>query len=227
MAVATVNGLNIAYEVIGDGDRAWALTPGGRFTKETPGLRELAVELAADNGRVLIWDRPNCGASDVCFEGATESDLQADTLAALLTHLDMTPAIIAGGSGGSRVSLLTVANHAEVASGLAVWWISGGVNGLMALANVYCLPNIVAAWTGGMAAVADLPDWAESIERNAGNRQKILDQDPATFIANMERWAVAYCPQAGQHIPGLPDELARAVSVGRIACGEYRLMKAQ
>ena len=34
--------------------------------------------------QVLIWDRPNCGESDVCFTGASESAMQADTLAALL-----------------------------------------------------------------------------------------------------------------------------------------------
>jgi hypothetical protein len=31
--VAKVNGLNIAYEVVGDGDRTWSLTAGGRFNK--------------------------------------------------------------------------------------------------------------------------------------------------------------------------------------------------
>src|SRR3974377_2221014 len=107
MPTATVNGLSISYEIVGEG-RPWVLTPGGRFSKETPGLRELAVALAeAGDNRVLIWDRPNCGASDVCFEGASESAMQADVLAALLTELDMGPAIIAGGSGGARVSLLT------------------------------------------------------------------------------------------------------------------------
>src|SRR5215469_10808096 len=108
MATATVNGLSIGYEIIGDGPgRPWVITPGGRFSKDYPGVRELAQALAQRGDRVLIWDRPNCGESDVCFEGATESDMQADTLAALLSHLDMTPAVIAGGSGGARVSLLT------------------------------------------------------------------------------------------------------------------------
>ena len=35
---------------------------------------------------------------------------------------------------------------------------------------------------------AALPEWAEIIERNPANRQRFLDQDPATFIATMERW---------------------------------------
>ena len=52
---------------------------------------------------MLIWDRPNCGASDVCFTGESESTMQADTLAALITHLDLGPTVITGGSGGARV----------------------------------------------------------------------------------------------------------------------------
>jgi pimeloyl-ACP methyl ester carboxylesterase len=213
MATATVNGLRIGYELIGTSGRPWVLTPGGRFTKETPGLRELAEALAAYGNRVLIWDRPNCGESDVCFQGDTESTMQADTLAALLEHLDMTPAVIAGGSAGSRISLLTAARHPEMAAGLALWWISGGVMGLLVLGNVYCTPNIGTAWRDGMTAVADLPDWAESIARNPGNRQRILDQDRDEFIATMERWMMAYCPQPGQHIPGLPDDVARSITV--------------
>ena len=102
MAIAKVDGLSLGYETIGEG-RPWVITPGGRFTKESPGVRELAVALAAQGNRVLIWDRPNCGESDVCFEGPSESAMQADALAALLEHLDMVPAVIAGGSGGARV----------------------------------------------------------------------------------------------------------------------------
>src|SRR5580693_10154763 len=127
MATAKMNGLTLGYEVIGDGaGRPWSITPGGRFTKESPGVRELAEVLAGHGHRVLIWDRPNCGESDVCFEGSSESAMQADALVGLLGHLDMTPAVIIGGSGGARVSLLAAA-HPGAASGLGVWWISGGV----------------------------------------------------------------------------------------------------
>jgi pimeloyl-ACP methyl ester carboxylesterase len=211
-----VNGLDIGYELIGDGTRAWSLTPGGRFNKETPGLRELAEALAAQDGRVLIWDRPNCGESDVCFDGDTESNLHADTLAALLEHFDLAPAIVAGGSAGARVSLLTATRHPDVVRALALWWISGGVMGQLTLGNVYCAPSIRAAWKDGIAAVADLPEWAEVIERNPGNRQRILDQDRDEFIATMERWMMAYCPQPDQHVPGLPDDVARSIRVRTI-----------
>src|ERR1700739_567828 len=99
----------------------------------SPGVRELAVALAERGNRVLIWDRPNCGSSDVCFTGPSESAMQADVLADLLRELGMARAVIAGGSGGARVSLLAAARHPDVAAGLAMWWISGGVFGLMTL----------------------------------------------------------------------------------------------
>ena len=130
MPVAEIDGIEIAYEVVGDGGRPWVLTPGGRFTKDVGGLPEMARALADHGNQVVLWDRPNCGASSVVFRGPSESVVQADALAALLRHLDLGPAVIAGGSGGSRVSLLTAARHPEVATGLAMWWISGGVPGL-------------------------------------------------------------------------------------------------
>ena len=213
MANVTVDGVTLGYELIGASGQPWVITPGGRFTKESPGVRELAEALAAGGKRVLIWDRPNCGESSVCFEGPTESDMQADALAALLHHLDLAPAVIMGGSGGARVSLLAAANHADVAAGLAVLWISGGVFGLMSLGVHYCGPSIQTAWADGMAAVAGLPEWAEVTERNPANRQRFLDQDRTMFIGTLERWMHAYCPRAGEHVPGLPDDLAGTIAV--------------
>jgi len=204
--------LHISYEVIGEG-RPWAITPGGRFTRESPGVRELAVELAEHGNRVLIWDRPNCGESDVCFTGPSESAMHADVLVGLLRQLDMAPAVIAGGSGGSRVSLLAAARHRDAASGLALWWISGGVYGLMVLGTHYCGGSIEAAWRGGMEAVVELPEWAEVLERNPRNRERFLALDPAVFIADMQRWMLAYCPCGDETVPGLVDADMRALDV--------------
>ena len=213
MPIAEINGLSLAYDVIGESGQPWVITPGGRFTKESPGVRQLAEALAEHGNKVLIWDRPNCGESDVCFEGSSESAMQADALAGLLTHLDMTPAIIAGGSGGAHVSLLTAARHPETAAGLAIWWISGGVYGLLSLATHYCGGSVQAAWTQGMEAVADLPEWAEVQEQNLSNRDRFLAQDPATFIATMERWMLAYVPRADEPVPGLPVADAEALGI--------------
>ena len=55
MAIAKVSGLSLSYETFGDGQgRPWVITPGGRFSKDSPGVRELAVALAAHGNRVLI-----------------------------------------------------------------------------------------------------------------------------------------------------------------------------
>ena len=55
-----VLGGEIEYELLGpeDGTRI-VLTPGGRFSKDVPGLRPLAEHLAGGGMRVLLWDRPN------------------------------------------------------------------------------------------------------------------------------------------------------------------------
>ncbi len=212
MARATVDGLTISYEVIGEG-RPWVITPGGRFGKDSPGVRELAEALAHEGNQVLIWDRPNCGESDVCFTGASESAMQADTLAALLTHLDMAPAVIAGGSGGSRVSMLTAARHREVASGLAIWWISGGAFGLMSLGVHYCGQSLVKAWEGDMEDVVALPEWDEVLRRNPSNRRRFLDQDRRDFITTMERWMLAYCPCGDELVPGLASADAHTLDL--------------
>lgn len=212
MATCTIGGTTIAYELIGEG-RPFVLTPGGRFSKDVPGIRELALELAGRGNQVLIWDRPNTGESDVCFRGRSESEMQADALAGLLRELDLAPAVIVGGSGGARVSLLAAARHPDVAARLAMLWISGGVYGLLLLAVHYCGESVRAAWRGGMEAVAALPEWSEVIERNPGNRQRFLALDPREFIATLEQWMIAYCPDPETTVPGLPDALCAELEV--------------
>jgi pimeloyl-ACP methyl ester carboxylesterase len=204
MAAADIDGVRIEFELIGEG-RPWVITPGGRFSKETPGVRQLAEELAGQGNQVLIWDRPNTGASDVHFTGDSESEMQADVLAGLLRHLGLGKTIIVGGSGGSRISLLTGARHPDVAAGLGLLWISGGTYGLMLLGVVYAGDSIKAAWTGGMEAVLELPAWQEVLERNPRNRQIFLDQDPRQFIETLERWMRVYCPDPAVTVPGLRD----------------------
>lgn len=213
MATIELDGDLLAYDVIGETGDPWVITPGGRFSKDVPGVRELAEALAAAGKRVLIWDRPNCGASDVVFSGSSESEMQAGHLAGLLRALDLAPAVIFGGSGGARVSLLTATNHPDVARGLGMIWISGGVYGLLLLATHYCGESIRAAWSGGMEAVVELPEWAEVLERNPRNRARFLAQEPRAFIETLERWMLAYCPDPAVTVPGLNDEACARLAV--------------
>lgn len=208
MPTAVVNGLNIAYELHGEGDPI-ALTCGGRFSKDVHGYRELAQTLAEGGKQVLIWDRPNCGASDVCFEAESEPKLHADTLAGLIRELGLGRTVIAGGSAGSRVSLLTCVRHPEIVSKLAVWWISGGNYGLVMLAAHYCGSNFEAVKRGGMQAVAELPEWQETLTKSPSNRERLLALDPERFAATMEAWMPGFLPTSGSPVPGIePEELA-------------------
>lgn len=214
MPMAEIDGLEIAYDVIGDkGAQPWVLTPGGRFSKDYGGVREVAESLANHGRRCLIWDRPNCGASSVSFDGPPESVLQADALAGLLRHLEMAPAVIIGGSGGARVSLVTAGRHPDVAEKLAVWWISGGPYGLMSLGVHYCGNSIVAAWQHGMEAVADLPEWAEVVERNPRNRDRFLAMDRDAFVRTMEQWMLAYYPRDDELVPGIKNDQVRTMDL--------------
>ena len=204
MPVVELNGVEIAYEVVGEG-RPWIITPGGRFHKEFGGIPEMARVLADRGKQVITWDRPNCGASSVVFRGSSESEVQAEALGALLRHLDVGPTVIVGGSGGARVSLLAAARNPDATAGLAIWWISGGVPGLLSLANYYCMPSTGAAWHGGMEAVVALPQWQEVLEKNPGNRARFLAMDRGEFLQVMDRWMMAYCACDEGLVPGLTD----------------------
>jgi pimeloyl-ACP methyl ester carboxylesterase len=208
-----IDGLSIAYEVIGDAGRPWILTPGGRFSKDYKGVRELATAISQQGNRVVIWDRPNCGESEVCFDGPSESEMQSDVLAGLLRYLDLGPAVIIGGSGGARVSMLAATRHRDLASAIGIWWISGGVFGLLGLGGYYCAPAVPAVWNRGLESVFEIASWKEVFERHAPNRDKLLAQDPQEFIATMERWMQAYCACGDELIPGMPDADARATTI--------------
>ena len=217
-----VDGTKIVYEIVGESGPPWVITPGGRFGLDAPGIRELAQELARNGGRVVIWDRPNCGASDVCFEGASESEMQADKLAGLLRALDLAPAVIVGGSGGARVSLLTAVRHPDVTAQLAMLWISGGVYGLMLLATHYCGESIRAAWSGGMPAVVELPEWAEVLERNPANRRALSRPRPSHVHRDARTLDARVLPRppftrAGVERRGMPRAWRRRPSSSAVA----------
>ncbi len=202
----TINDIEIDYRLIGQpGDPAIALTPGGRFAKETPGLGELAEALAAGRRRVLLWDRPNCGASDVCFNVPGESGMHARTLTALIRALDLGPTALAAGSAGSRVSLIAASHDPDVVSHLVLWWISGGPIGLMQLAPIYCGAPANAAAMGGMRGVVESPSFAEQVAANPRNRELLLAIDPDWFIETMQRWAAAYTYSDRSPVPGMAE----------------------
>ena len=208
-----INGGNVVYEILGESGDFIALTPGGRFSKEIPGLRPLADALVAGGHRVLLWDRPNCGESDVQFYGYTESHMRAETLHALITGLGIGPCIIAGGSGGARDSILTTMLYPDIVTKLVVWNIVGGVYGSLALAGHYVMPSIQAVRGMGIEGLMRVKEWRERIDANPANEQRFLDLDADEFLKVMLRWLNAYVPKPGQTIPGVEDGMFSDITV--------------
>ena len=102
-----INGGIVVYEWVGpdDGD-VCVITPGGRFSKDFGGIHELAYALADGGKRVLLWDRPNCGRSDVQLYGQSESHMRAETLGLMFQAFGIDQVVAIGGSGGARDSIV-------------------------------------------------------------------------------------------------------------------------
>jgi pimeloyl-ACP methyl ester carboxylesterase len=207
MAKIDVNGLTLDYELLGDeGAPPLVLTPGGRYPRDTAGLPELG-KIFADNGyRVLLWDRPGCGASDIAFTAPSESVMNCEALVGLIKALDFKDVTLVGGSAGSRITLMTAARMPENVRKIAIWWLSGGAVGLAGLAWFYCGDQVAAAAKGGMEAVAQLPSWAEQISKNPKIRETLLAQDPDEYIATMQKWAAAFGYREDTPMPGITAE---------------------
>lgn len=208
-----INGGTVVYEILGKEGEFIVLTPGGRFSKDIPGLKPLAKKLVEGGYRVLLWDRPNCGKSDVQFYGQSESHMRAETLQQLITKLDIGPVILLGGSGGARDSMLTTMLYPELVRKLVVWNIVGGVYGSFVLGSYYIVPSILAVRGAGMKSVAHVQEWQERIAENPDNEPRILEQDPVAFLKLMLRWLNAFVPKPGQTIPGVEDEMFDNITV--------------
>jgi 2-hydroxy-6-oxonona-2,4-dienedioate hydrolase len=208
-----INGGNVVYEILGKEGEFIALTPGGRYSKDIPGLRPLAQQLVKGGYRVLLWDRPNCGRSDVQFYGQSESHMRAETLKELITTLDIGPCILAGGSGGARDSMLTTMLYPELVTKLVVWNIVGGVYGSFVLGSYYIVPSILAVRGLGIGGLLSVGEWKERIAENPANRDRILAHDSDEFLTLMLRWLNAFVPKPGQTIPGVPDEMFDNITV--------------
>ena len=101
MPLANVRGVNINYKVLGNHGPWVALSPGGR--RDISGIERLAGEVAKTGHRVVVFDRRNCGASDVVIDGDdSEYEIWADDIHELLRQLGALPAFIGGSSSGCR-----------------------------------------------------------------------------------------------------------------------------
>jgi pimeloyl-ACP methyl ester carboxylesterase len=212
MPIASVRGVNINYQILGDHGPWVALSPGGR--RDLGVVSPLAELLAAGGYRVLIHDRRNCGASDVVIEGdESEHEIWAEDLYELLSQLDALPAVIGGSSAGCRLSLLFALRHPEAVRALLLWRVTGGPFAAERLAHNYYGQFIDAATQGGMAAVCETEFFRERIASNPKNRARLLAMDAKRFIDVMAHWREYFIRDADLPVIGASADALRSITV--------------
>jgi pimeloyl-ACP methyl ester carboxylesterase len=187
MPIANVRGVSINYKVLGANGPWVALSPGGR--RDISGIEHQASELAKLDHRVIIFDRRNCGASEIKIEGnESEYEIWADDVHELMRQQGALPAIVGGSSSGCRTALLFAMRHPESVRALLLWRVTGGRFACERLAEEYYGQFITAAKAGGMGAVCAMEHWRERIAARPENRDILMKMEPARFIEVMSRW---------------------------------------
>ena len=212
MPIANVRGVCINYKVLGS-DGPWvALSPGGR--RDLGAVEPLAQRMAEAGHRVVIFDRRNCGASDVVIDGAdSEYEIWADDVHELLSQLGGLPAFVGGSSSGCRTSLLFALRHPDAVRALLLWRVTGGRFACERLAEEYYGQYISAAKRGGMAAVCEMEHWKERIEARPANRERLMSMDPDRFAAVMSHWREYFVRGADLPVIGATEAELKTIKV--------------
>ena len=212
MPTANVRGVNINYKVLGTHGPWVALSPGGR--RDISGIELLASEVAKRGHRVVIFDRRNCGASDVVIDGnESEYEIWADDIHELLSQLGALPAFVGGSSSGCRTALLFALRHPESVRGLLLWRVTGGRFACERLAEEYYGQFIEAAKKGGMAAVCEMEHWKERIEAKPENRAALMKMTPERFITVMSHWREYFLKGADLPVIGAGEADLKSIQV--------------
>lgn len=187
-----VNGISIAYEILGEGPPI-VFTPGGFYTPKES-MRWIAGRMSLVN-QTLIYDRRNCGESDAQFENSeSEVHLYASDLKALLESLEMTPAYLYGASGGLIISLLTAYYYPECVKGLLLQSVpSDNIDLWKLMTKGYYIETAELAESKGMSAVLkfsnDWVNWSDRFKPNSKGEQQFLVADPVEFAVIMRKWS--------------------------------------
>jgi pimeloyl-ACP methyl ester carboxylesterase len=212
MPIAKVHGVDIHYKVLGDHGPWVALSPGGR--RDISGIELIAKEVADRGHRVVIFDRRNCGASEVVIDGAaSEYEIWADDIHELLSQLGALPAVVGGSSSGCRTSLLFALRHPQSVRALLLWRVTGGRFACERLAEEYYGQYIKAAQSGGMAAVCEMEHWKERIAARPQNRDVLMRLRPQRFIEVMSYWQEYFLKGADLPVIGATEADLKSITV--------------
>jgi pimeloyl-ACP methyl ester carboxylesterase len=117
------DGLDIAYQVVGDGPRDVLFVPG--FVSHLdlqwadPAMAVFLGKLAAFS-RLIIFDKRGTGLSDPCFEVPT-MEQRMDDMLAVMDAAGSSRATILGFSEGGQTSICFTATHPDCAERLVLY----------------------------------------------------------------------------------------------------------
>ncbi|MDQ3707534.1 MAG: alpha/beta hydrolase [Chloroflexota bacterium] len=168
------NGTRVYYELRGEGEPILVL-PG--FTEDTGDLEELVSELA-QSYRVIAADLPGSGRSQpIPRQYSPDFYLEdARTMSALLRHLGIEKAHVAGFSDGGEVALLMAVRHPDLVRSLIVW----GAAGTLGAGDI--APTLDAIYNMVDDPTEDLQGWSDYIKQQYG-------EEPGR--ATMQSWSAA------------------------------------
>jgi pimeloyl-ACP methyl ester carboxylesterase len=114
MARASLNGVNLFYEITGDEGLPLILVHGSWDSHED---WQLVVPGLAKPFRVLTYDRRGHSQS-TCSPGQGSIHEDVADLAALIEHLDLAPAWVAGNSFGASITLRLASERPDLLRGI-------------------------------------------------------------------------------------------------------------
>jgi len=118
------DGVAIAYQVVGDGDRDLVLVPDFVsnlvFHWESPYYLELYERLAR-SFRLIVFDKRGTGLSDRGGAGWASLETRMDDMRAVFEAAGSERALVLGGAEGSQMAALFAATYPESTAGLALF----------------------------------------------------------------------------------------------------------
>ncbi len=215
MPVSKINGVNINWQVIGERGPWVMATTGGRRGHDE--FIPLAQKIAGNGYRVVLHDRRNTGASDLCIEGdeGEEAPWLGD-MYELMKSQDALPAFFSGSSAGARTSIRFYLKYPQAVRGLLLLRVTGGPFAAGRLPENYYGQFIAAAKQGGMAAVCDMDAWKERFKENPRGRDYLANLPADKFIRVFTRWKQVFEAGANYPVMGVSEQELRSIKVPTI-----------
>jgi pimeloyl-ACP methyl ester carboxylesterase len=215
MPISNIRGVNINWQVIGERGPWVMATTGGRRGHDE--FIPMAQRIAENGFRVMLHDRRNTGASDLCIEGdeGEEAPWLSD-MYELMRSQDALPAFFCGSSAGARTSIRFYLKYPQAVRGLLLLRVTGGAFAAGRLPENYYGQFIRAAKEGGMEAVCAMDAWKERFKENPRGRDYLAKLPAEQFIRVFTRWKEIF--EAGGKYPvmGVTEQELQSIKVPTI-----------